>query len=70
MISLELKKSKKGKTDINYCHGTDIVVDKWIDLVLGMLALGVAYGVKLNRRGNAKALISFSISFGVSDMKL
>lgn len=68
MISLEHKKSKKGKTDINYCHGTDILVDKWIDLVLGMLALGVAYGV--NRRGNAKALISFSISFRVSDMKL
>lgn len=52
-------KNKKKKTDLKYCHGIDILIDKWIDLVPGMLALGVTYGVKLNRRENAKAFLTF-----------
>lgn len=70
MISLELTK-KKGETDIRYCYNIDILVDKWIDLVLGMLALCVKYGVKIDSRGIQKHLFpSFTISLRISDMKL
>lgn len=46
MISLIIKITKKGKTDMKYCYEMGLLIDKWEDSGLGKLALSVAHGTK------------------------